>query len=106
MKKVIIAEKNAIKIKIRDLEGYIRLGQNAISRLRHSKTNIQFNLNKIQKNKKEIEEFTLEISKLNQRLIDADCGLLDGELKKQMKAHTNIQRQKNIQTLKIKQNKI
>lgn len=106
MDKAIIAEKNAIKIKLRDLENYIKLSQNAISRLRHAKTNIEFNKTKIKKNKDDIAKFTEEISKLNQRLIDADSGLLNEEIRKQMKEHTQIQREKSKKTLKIKQNKI
>ncbi len=106
MERIIIAEKNAIKIEIKEMEGWIKIGENTIKRLRCAKNNVEFNRAKILKTKADIDMFNEKMSTLKQRLIQADRGELNEELKTRMKKDTKIQKEKNMKKLKAKQDKI
>lgn len=94
---LIISERNRIKNKIKQIEGHLRLNENAEKRLRKSTCNVDFNRTKIQKMKVQNEEFKEEISKLTDRLDALGRGKLTDELRKQREKATLVAREKTIQ---------
>jgi hypothetical protein len=94
---LIISERNRVNQRIKELEGHIRLNNNAEKRLRKSTCNVDFNRNRIVKMKLENEAFEKQIVDLNERLKDLQSGKLTAELHSRRKRDTAIAREKTIQ---------
>jgi hypothetical protein len=101
MESIRIPERNKIKNRSRDVESFMKFNANAIQRLRNSKCGLEFSRNKIEKLKKENEEFSNELLELKKRECALNRGELDKELKEKYKADTAIANAK----LKLKGNK-
>lgn len=78
-------EKNRIRDQIRSTESYIENDKNAIERLRHQTTNIEYTKKFIDKLKHKNIERSEILLNLNQRLKDVDSGLIDKELENEYK---------------------
>lgn len=68
----------------------MKFNANAIQRLRNSKTGLEFSRNKIEKLKKDNEEFSNELLELKKRECALSRGELDKELKEKYKSDTAI----------------
>lgn len=94
MDKIRISESNRLKNKHREIEGYIRLNQNAIVRLRKCTTSIEFNKERISKLKQQISTLETELEDVKERKRKLDLGELDKELALTFKKDTEIERSK------------
>lgn len=90
MESIRISERNKIKNRSRDVESFMKFNANAIQRLRNSKTGLEFSRNKIEKLKKDNEEFSNELLELKKRECALSRGELDKELKEKYKSDTAI----------------
>ncbi len=94
MDKIRISESNRLKNKHREIEGYIRLNQNAIVRLRKCTTSIEFNKERISKLKQQIATLETELEDVKERKRKLELGELDKELASTFKKDTDIERTK------------
>lgn len=94
-------EKNRIRDEIRRTESYIENDKNAIDRLRHQTTNLEYTKNYISKLKQKNVERENNLVDLNQRLKDVDSGLIDNELDNEYKQNKEEIKRKN-QITKVK----
>ena len=83
MDKIRISESNRLKNKHREIEGYIRLNQNAIVRLRKCTTSIEFNKERISKLKQQIATLETELEDVKERKRKLELGEMDKELLEQ-----------------------
>jgi hypothetical protein len=97
-----INERNNIKFKRKDLLVNIKRDDRTIERLRNERTNVDFNKNKIESLKRAIQKRECEISILDARERDLDCGNLDRELLYQIQDNAKIIKKKNNETFKRK----
>ena len=94
MNDIRISESNRIKIRLRDVESFIKFNSDAARRLRSSTMNVDFNRKKIASLAKQNEDFSNEIKLLNERIGQLNRGELDKELQSKLKEDTKIARKK------------